>query len=304
MAWLGKEFRPLYAASPWADDPYDAFVSFAIFFVPLLTTLIVVRLPMSRRAFPLDLARTSDLLRTSRLLMLIVGATLASEWVALVATMPSIVWSLAAAVDVAMLCGLTLAAVHVARLLLTAPSIPAASVPTETPDALTDAVTSARLLAARLGPGRTLADSVVDRVNHWLVRPSRAHPTTAAGLVAAAFGVAVATAAFVEDGLAPVLFIYLFVGAAAMFAFVAIGGGYLHVVRPQKPLTGARARVRNALVAGAAAMPFALAFRNLIWPIVGINPADTGPSDLVVLVVAVSAIAFVAFLAVEWLARR
>jgi hypothetical protein len=38
FAFSAKQVRVLYLHSPWEEDPYDAVVSFTIFFVPLVPT--------------------------------------------------------------------------------------------------------------------------------------------------------------------------------------------------------------------------------------------------------------------------
>jgi hypothetical protein len=52
-----KEVPPIYRHVPRADDPYDTFVSLAIFFVPLALLAAAAGLPLCRRAEPLPAAR-------------------------------------------------------------------------------------------------------------------------------------------------------------------------------------------------------------------------------------------------------
>src|SRR5438105_14355871 len=83
-AFLAKEIPALYAHEPWRDDPYDAFVSFSILFVPLTGLVTGLRLPSCRRAEPLATARVRDLLRASRVILMHVLTTLAAEWYSVV----------------------------------------------------------------------------------------------------------------------------------------------------------------------------------------------------------------------------
>ena len=53
VLWLLKEVPFLYAAEPWKDDPYDAFVSFAIAAIRLVGAAALVHLASCRRSEPL-----------------------------------------------------------------------------------------------------------------------------------------------------------------------------------------------------------------------------------------------------------
>ncbi len=82
FAFAAKEIRVLYVHSPWEDDPYDAVVSFTIFFVPLLIGLCIVRVPLCRRQQPLPISRVVGLLRGSRVVLGAVLLTLIADWIA------------------------------------------------------------------------------------------------------------------------------------------------------------------------------------------------------------------------------
>ncbi len=75
-----KDVPALYVHEPWQDDPYDAVISFAFLGVPLLTGLSALRGEMCRRAEALPARRVLDLLRLSRVLI-VIALTLGSEWV-------------------------------------------------------------------------------------------------------------------------------------------------------------------------------------------------------------------------------
>jgi hypothetical protein len=291
VTFLGKEVRPLYRASPWAEDPYDAFVSFATFFAPLITGLLLVRLPLCRRREPLAATRVTDMVRASKLLLATVVITLAGEWVALVGGAAAVSWSAVTALLVGSLVALSVLTLGAAWLIAAAPGVSdeVASTDAPEPDWLSDAVLVARLVSAR-------AAELLDRV---IVRPVRAHPTTAATALALLFGLALAATSALEEGLAPVLLLVIFVATCAMFAFLMAGGWYLRIVRTHEPLRGARGRTRDALVAAAAAVPVALTFRDLIWPMIGTSTAGAGVGELAWLVVGAGLLVFAAVLTLE-----
>ena len=70
----------MWSNGPWAQDPYHVVLSFAVFFVPLTAALCMSRVPLCRRTAPLPTRRARDLLRVSRLLLILVLATVASAW--------------------------------------------------------------------------------------------------------------------------------------------------------------------------------------------------------------------------------
>ena len=51
--WVAKEIRLLYVHEPWQNDPYDAVVSFAFFFVPILAAFCLTRAALCKSAKPL-----------------------------------------------------------------------------------------------------------------------------------------------------------------------------------------------------------------------------------------------------------
>ena len=223
LAWSSKELRALYEASPWADDPYDAFVSFAIFFAPALTALLLVRLPLCKANESLAAGRVVDLVRTGKVLLAVVTVTLGAEWVALALNGATIDWSVASALDVLMLTLLTALTILCAWLVVTLPQLDAGRSP-DTPDGLADALATARLVAAALGPFAWLSNRAISAADSLVAQPARRHPTTAAALVSTLFGMALAAAASSEEGVGPILLVFVVAGTAAMFCFLMIGG--------------------------------------------------------------------------------
>ena len=74
-----KEARPIYAHVPWAEDPYDTFVSLAMFFVPLAGLVAGARLLLCRRAEPLPAARLRGVVRATWLAVIVSLVTIASR---------------------------------------------------------------------------------------------------------------------------------------------------------------------------------------------------------------------------------
>ncbi len=88
-----------------------------------------------------------------------------------------------------------------------------------------------------------------------------------------------------------------------MFAFLAVAGSYLGVVRSVTPLRGARRRAVDGVVAACVASLTALAFRNSLWWAVGSREAAAGPAQFATLVALAALAAFSVAFGVESLRR-
>lgn len=80
-----KQVKALYAHAPWVNDPYDAAVSFAMFFVPFLAACCLGRVLLCRTGDELPAARVIDLLRGCRVVLGLIVVTLLAQWAALAA---------------------------------------------------------------------------------------------------------------------------------------------------------------------------------------------------------------------------
>ena len=297
FAVLTTQDKALRSHSPWQDDPYDAVVSFTVFFVPLVTGLCALRVQLCRRNEPLPLSRVADLLRGCRLVLTAVAATVGVDWlsVALRADRPD--WTSGTALLVLLLTGVSTtllvatAAVRAAHL-PRAPAGAAARVRPGSPPAdwLAEFVDAVAVLSPRLGRG----GPPVRRLARWLGSHLvagrwglRAHPILAAGLLSVSFGACLGGLAAREVPPPVVLLLVVVgVGACGMFALVMVGGAYLGLVRGERSLSGWRRRLTDALVLGCAAVPLALAFRAHLWWIVGARGDTAGIPDLARLVAA------------------
>jgi hypothetical protein len=303
FAFVGKQLRSLYEHSPWQNDPYDAVVSFAIFFVPLVGGLIVLRAILCRRDAPLPLARVSGLLRACQVLLGAVVVTLLADWASVATRADEASWNSTTGLLVGLL-GVATVATALATWLLRGAmrDIPAGDASRPGPDGLADALTLAGRVSWRLGPFQRPARAMVRWLDRSVAVAVRRHPIGAAALFAGIFGLAIAAGASTEEGIGPVLGLFVGVPACGMYAFTVAAGGYLGLVRAERPLRDTRRRLADATVVAAAAVPVALAFRSSLWWLIGTTDAIAGLEELDVLLVLVATVTFVGVLGVETLA--
>ena len=295
-----KFVHPIYVHVPWAEDPYDTFVSLALFFVPLAGFIAGTRLMLCRRSEPLPVSRLTGVVRATWLALAVALATLAADWAGVLLGGRSDGGHDAIAVASALALALTTGVVVAGTIALARVRIE--PVDADLPDGIADGLTLAREWARRLGPaGRPLA-TVATFADVRAAPLVRRRPVTAAALVALAFATALALASIREEGLSPVVVLVWAVAACAMFAFVVAGGDWLGLVAPS-PSTDTHRRLVRAAVAGAAAVPGSLAFRDAIWSATGLG-GHRGLGDLVVLVAAAGAATFVSVLLVSTLRKK
>ena len=290
-----KQVRPVYEHVSWAEDPYDAFVSFAMFFVPLALLAAGLRLMLCRRAEPLPVARLVGVVRATWLAVLVSLVTLAADWAGVLsggrsgnggdAIAAASVGGLALTTAIALAGAIALARVRTPRR------------DAVLPDGMADAMTLARAWACRLGAAGRPVSMVVTWGDLRVAPLVRRRPVAVAALVALAFGSALALASSREYGPSPATLLVGGVSACAMFAFVVAGGAWLGLVAPDASPAGHRRLVR-ATAAGAAAVPVSLAFRDAIWSVTGIG-GDHGLVALTALVVAAGAVTFCSALLVS-----
>ncbi len=298
FTWSAKELRGLYVHEPWQDDPYDAVVSFAIFFVPFLAGLCMLRVPLCRREASLPVRRALDLLRASCVLVGVVLVTLLSDWISVVLQAHRSVWTATTAVIICLLALVTALTVAVARELRRAGRQPLGrDNPPYLPDWLADAVTLAEREATRLGPWRRNALSALRWVDRRVVAAARRHPLAAAAALSLAFGIAADIPKAVEEGYAPRGLLLVFaVSACSMFAFLVIVGTHLNLAgQGQWP----KGRIVHAFVAACVSLPLAGAFRGSIWSLLGDSGRHSGWTRLWVLLLLAAVMTAVATFAVE-----
>ena len=201
FAFVTTQVHVVRAASPWADDPYDAVVSFTMFVVPAIVALALVRLPLCRKFAPMPTARLSALLRAARAAAVMVAVTLVTDWCAAPAPL-----------------GLTVALAALSTL-----------------DAL--ALVAVYRLPMPTADGPDWGDDLAELLGmprEWL-DPARRHRLAAAFLPSLIFGVGIAAshAIFEAPVALSVSVAYAAIGTAGMFALLVPTGAYLRVLSPR-----------------------------------------------------------------------
>ena len=282
-----KQIEPIYAQVPWAEDPYDTFVSFALFFVPFAGLVAGARLLLRRPGERLPPARLIGIVRATRLALIVSLATLAADWAGTLSggrVAPEGFIAGAARLALAFTSAVVLAGtIVIAR-------IPLPRAVAEEPDGLADGLALLRAMAPHLGPLDHSLAAVSTYAERHFAPLIRRHPIRTAALLALGFGVALALSAAREASAAAIVGLVGVVGACAMFAFLIIGGSWLGLVA-SPPASVGQSRLLRAAVAGAAAVPLSLAFREVIWSAVGF----TGKHDLAALALLVVLAGLVTF---------
>ena len=290
-----KQVRVLDHHAPWRDDPYDAVVSFVVFFVPLTAALGIVRISLWRSTLPLPLARVTTVMRGGRVLIATMLLTVLSDWTSVALQGNHAHLNGTTDVDIALLAVVTLlviaaGAVHV-RASRRVRDLHDRSRGT---DWFTDLVAAVELHAGRLGPLKVLGVQAARGLDRQVVGAFRRRPVTAAVGCASLFGVVLALNTLLRAGAGPAVWLDVAVGGSGMFAFLVAAGAYLGLVGANRPAAGTRRRIIDAAVIGCASVPVALAFREWLWWIAG---ASSGGSDrlarlLLTVAVAIAVIVF------------
>jgi hypothetical protein len=273
VLWLFKEVPFLYAAEPWRDDPYDAFVSFAIAAIPLVGAAALVRLASCRRSEPLPVRRLWELIALARTATTIALVVIAVEWASVLLRANRAAWQPTTVAVLVILGGCSAAAVWVVIGLRNG----AARVPrpaTAEPDLLSDAVRLALRESVVLGPLASRARRMIVWCDRQTVARVRRHPLLAAAAVASIMGIGFAIPKIVFERYRPSLVAFVFVvSACSFFALVVVVAARLGLVAQHS------AHPRTATVtvtAMSAAIPAAVTFRNVLWWTVGTTEARPG----------------------------
>jgi hypothetical protein len=265
FAVVSTQVVAIRVASPWQDDPYDAVVTFTMFFVPGLCVVAALRVLLCRRAEPLATYRVDQLLRTALLVLVLVDVTALADWMSLLLRADQRLWSPRTPVLVLGLAIVTVAATvsHVAV------RRARATVPHDRHDDgdwLDDAIVAGALLAARAGGPLRFAG--IPRFLVVVVGFLRAYFVVVALLGSVIVGALVVARLTVAEGSSDggLFAVEAVVFAGGTFAFVMIADAWLRLVAtPARVHTVARV---GATVA-AAALPTSLAMRDLIWSTIG-----------------------------------
>ena len=297
----------MWSNGPWAQDPYHVVVSFAVFFVPLVAVLSMSRVPLCRRNAHLPTRRARDLLRISRVLLILALVTVASAWISVAWPAQRYSWTGSTMAAFAELAVLTVGLLWAGRLLRRAFKAPIGAA--AGPDWLADVITLGERISSRLGAWRPHALAILGWIDRCIISRLRRYPLPAAAILAVAFGIAVAISQGVQEGYSPGGYLLFFmVTAFGVFAFITIAGQHLGlVVNHQQPATAPKAELRKCLVhaavAASASAPVSIAFRSVIWSTLGISEQQVGWPDFNELVLGMAAVTAIVAATVESLAQ-
>jgi hypothetical protein len=299
----------MWAYGPWSRDPYHVVVSFAVIFVPLVAALCMSRAPLCRRDAPLPTRRARDLLRVSRILVLLVLVMVASAWISVALPAQRFSWTDSTVTAFGDLAVLSVAALWAGQLLWRAFRVPIGEAAGA--DWLADVMVLGEQVSSRFGVLRPHAPSVLRWTDRRVINGLRRHPLLMAAIFSVVFGVAVAISQGVQEGysLGGYLLFFL-VTALGVFAFTTIVGQHLGLVVGERaePAPPTRAELRRCLihaaVAASASAPAAIAFRSVIWSVFGVSEQQAGWLDLNELVLGVAAVAASVTVMLESLLHR
>jgi hypothetical protein len=276
FAFVTTQVKVVRAVSPWQDDPYDAVVTFTLFFVPGLSVVTALRTLLCRRAQPLPVYRIEQILRAGVLVLALIEITVLSDWIALVLRADRQLWS-----DRTPLLVLALAIVTV---LAATSHVLARRTRTMTPrqrlddgDWLDDVIVGVDVLAAgraadasRFGGLRRLLLVVVSFTRAHFVVMTALGSAVVSGLVIGQLAVA--------EGSANALLIVVeaVVFAGGTFGFVMIADAWLRLAAAPRRAKHTVARVGSTVAA--LALPASLAVRDLIWSATG-HPAEVQTAE-------------------------
>jgi hypothetical protein len=229
-----KQFLGLYDHVPWSNDPYDAVTSFAVFFVPLVAVVCLVRIALCRRDQPLPMERVLGVLRGSRVVLGAMVVTLASDWISVVLQANRDAWIAGTGVMIAVITVLSVVvAVAWVRVVRADRLVPRASGdPGPVTDWLSDVLLLAEWCTRWFGPLTRFAHACIGWLDRAVVRPIRRFPIVAAAAASLGFGVLLALNTLLREGAGPALWIDVVVGSTGMFAFLVAAGSYIGLVLP------------------------------------------------------------------------
>ncbi len=265
LSLLESQDKTVRATSPWQDDPYDVFVSFAIFAVPMLAGVVMLRLLAWRAPGGPD--RAHQMLRATGAMIALVWITLIAEWTAVIVRAHASTWNRWTAVLTGGLVVTCVAALAV-TVLLVRRRRPRGSAARWRHDWLGDVVWICRRLPV-------LRRWATDGNAAWVRRHAMGVFVGSSALVAIGLVGALAGG---EGWTDPLLVAWaLVVETAAYLAFCWISNlaaGF--IARP--PRTAARHIAEVSVIVGCVAIQLAVAFRDALWSLLGAGELTSVPS--------------------------
>ena len=305
FAAVSTQVASFRAQSPWGDDPYDAVVSFTEWFVPALVILGAVRAQLCRSALPLPVERVTGLMRASRAVAVIVGATVLVDWIGLALGADRAIWGTRTVVLVSGLAVLTgLLVLSVCRTRRVTRQLPGHTAAQVDGDWSADLVPLAAMLAGRSPrAGRPLVRMIGWIDAHALDGSSGIRRRPLACLLGASTGAAVVVTgaqALREGGLGWIVPVDLAIAAGGFFAFAVIANRSLHLVDVRPPDGPVGRSAWMAATLAALALPVSMAFRDPIWRGLGLGMQVSSLPQLT----AILATAFVVVLVLSFVGAR
>lgn len=270
-----KRARLVGVHLPWQADPYDAVVSFTVFFVPLIAACCLARVTVCKKSEPLPVVRARDILRGCRVAAGAAAFTLMFDWVGVAVGASRIRWN---GVSVAFAGLLAAASIAAAKVMTDVARAPVPRVPDSRDragqaDWLGDFITVAQRQSRRLGPLGAPACRVLTRADRTALRAARRHPLLAAAATATAMGAIVIGGQSLREGYPAAAFLAgTIVFGCGMFPLLAAAGAYLGIARSPSPLQGVRRCAAHAALAACAAVPLGFGFRSAVWRLTGTHP--------------------------------
>jgi hypothetical protein len=300
-----KQSSPVYVHAPWVHDPYDTVFSFTMFFVPLLAATVLVQVSLCRISEPLPTGRVVTILRGCRIALAAMAIELLSAWVSVALGANRAQWTASTAVLIALLILCSIVTGKVIVDVVRAPHLPSPDrVEVQESDWLADLVSVAQRESHWLGPLRHPGLGVLDWTDRTVLTKARRHPVGAAAVTSAAFAVTVfGWQAIRERYLLSVTSLEMGLGFCGMFAFLVLAGAYLGIVRSSTRLYGVQRRALDAGVAASIIAIATLAFRDMLWWIVGSTATTAGPAQFAVLLGSTTLLALVVVFTLETLRR-
>ncbi len=295
------------AQSPWANDPYDAVVSFTIFFVPALATLVAARSLLCQRSQDLPVSRVGDVTKASEVLGVMVAVTALTDWVALLCGADHHSWGFRTGILVAALALLTvLVVMSTYRTRRVATRVSRTNNRLNESDWLSDLLPLASLFSESRPRVSRLVVALAQRIENFALGRFGVRRRPLLNLAVAsvlASLVVLGIQAVRESGLNELFLVESAVAAGGFFAFGAIANFLLDFVHVVAPRSLTRQCVRVASTFAALSMPVSLAFRDEIFHRFAFAGEVKTPTQLAVIVATSCAGVFVVLLGEETVRR-